>query len=123
MKTLLEWLEENRSKLENGVYEVTGLGNICYNDRLVNDDGCILTTDKYQVKDGVITLLQQHLPSLYTWLVSNDTDDGIFETDRSNLVWANGSVYKPETYVQPTTDKYKVLKGIVRKLGEHDQIS
>lgn len=57
MKTLLEWLEENRSKLSDGVYEVTGLGNICCNDRLVNDDGCVLTTDKYQVKNGNITQL------------------------------------------------------------------
>lgn len=57
MKTLLEWLEENRSTLEDGVYEVTGLGNICCNDRLVNDEGCKLTEDKYQVVDGVILLL------------------------------------------------------------------
>lgn len=57
MKTLLEWLEENRSTLKDGVYEVTGLGNICRNDRLVNDDGCILTTDKYEVRNGVILLL------------------------------------------------------------------
>lgn len=57
MKTLLEWLEENRNKLEDGVYEVTGLGNICHDDRLVNDDGCMLTTDKYEVRNGVITLL------------------------------------------------------------------
>lgn len=182
MKTLLEWLEENRSTLKDGVYEVTGLGNICCNDRLVNDDGCILTTDKYEVRNGVITRvpqpllnleqwlmynnirngifetdskgliyvngfpedsetyvqpttdkyevvngvvarMSQPLPSLYTWLVSNDTGDGIFETDRSNLVLSNGSVYKPETYVQPTTDKYKVLKRVVRKLDEHEQSS
>lgn len=57
MKTLLEWLEENRSTLKDGVYEVTGLGNICCNDRLVNDDGCVLTANKYEVKNGNITLI------------------------------------------------------------------
>lgn len=57
MKTLLEWLEENRSALSDGVYEVTALGNIFCNDRLVNDDGCVLTTDKYEVMNGNITLL------------------------------------------------------------------
>lgn len=57
MKTLLEWLEENRSTLKDGVYEVTGLGNICRDDKLINDDGCKLTEDKYQVVDGIITLL------------------------------------------------------------------
>ncbi len=123
MKTLLEWLEENRSTLKDGVYEVTGLGNICRDDKLTNNIKCKYTSDKYQVVDGVITLLTQPLQSLYSWLASNDTADGVFETDGKGLLWVNGNLYEPETYVQPTTDKYKVLKGIVRKLGEHEQTS
>lgn len=56
--TLLEWLENNRSTLKDGVYEVTGLGNICHNDRLINDDGCEVTNDSYKVENGVIHLLE-----------------------------------------------------------------
>lgn len=58
MKTLLEWLEENRSTLKDGVYEVTDSGNISCDDKLVGHS-CKVTTDKYQVKNGVITLLTQ----------------------------------------------------------------
>lgn len=182
MKTLLEWLEENRSTLKDGVYEVTGLGNICRDNKLINHYKCKSTSDKYKVVDGVITLItqpllnleqwliynnirngifetdrkgliyangfpedsetyvhpttdkyqvvngvvarmSQPLQSLYSWLASNDTADGVFETDGNDLLWINGDIYEPETHVQPTTDKYKVLKSIVRKLGEHEQTS
>lgn len=57
MKTLLEWLEDNRSTLKDGVYEVSALGNIFCNSRLFDDSGCFFTSDKYEVKNGNITLL------------------------------------------------------------------
>lgn len=113
MKTLLEWLEENRSTLKDGVYEVTGLGNICCDDRLVNEDGCKFTEDKYNVNNGHITLLTQPLLSLEQWLMYNKFRNGVFETDGNGLVWANGDVYEPETHVKPTTDKYQVVDGVI----------
>lgn len=116
--TLLEWLEENRSTLKDGVYEVTGLGNICCNDRLVNDDGCVLTTDKYEVVDGVITLITQPLLNLKQWLMYNDIRNGIFETDSKGLIYVNGFPGESETYVHPTTDKYEVVNGIITLLAQ-----
>lgn len=113
MKTLLEWLEENRSTLKDGVYEVTGFGNICHDDRIINAVGCVITTDKYQVKDGVITVLQQPLLNLEQWLKYNKFRNGVFETDGNGLVWANGDVYEPETHVQPTADTYRVVDGVI----------
>lgn len=63
MKTLIEWLEDNRSTLKDGVYEVTGLGSICHNDRLINAYSCMITTNKYQVKGGAITKINEVPPS------------------------------------------------------------
>lgn len=59
MKTLLEWLEENRSTLKDGVYEISHLNNIFCDYKAVMLDAVdiSLTRDKYQVKNGVITLL------------------------------------------------------------------
>lgn len=114
MKTLLEWLEENRSTLKDGVYEVTELGNICCNDRLIKDDGLtLINTDKYNVKDGVITRIPQPLLNLEQWLMYNNIRNGVFETDGDGLVWANGDVYEPETHVQPTTDTYQIVDSAI----------
>ncbi|QXO10368.1 hypothetical protein [Proteus phage vB_PmiM_ZX7] len=57
MKTLLEWLEENRSNLEDGIYEyVTGGGVYCQGTVLAV--GVInYTMDKYMVQDGNISLI------------------------------------------------------------------
>lgn len=60
MKTLLEWLEENRSSLRDGVYEVSGMGNLVYNGNFFAGsaygdgdlDGEGMT---YQILDGIIT--------------------------------------------------------------------
>lgn len=57
MKTLLEFLEENRSTLKDGVYEVTKFGNIRRDTYVFDADGLMLTTDKYEVKNGNITLI------------------------------------------------------------------
>lgn len=59
MKTLLEWLEENRSTLKDGVYDISPFYNIFCDDKSVMLDAVDVsrTRDKYQVKDGVITLL------------------------------------------------------------------
>lgn len=57
MKTLLEWLEENRSELEDGIYEyVTGGGVYCQGTVL--SVGVIdYTMDKYMVENGNISLI------------------------------------------------------------------
>ena len=59
MKTLLEWLEENSSTLKDGVYEINKEGMIVTGNRIICDY-CELTTDKYQVKNGNITLVNKY---------------------------------------------------------------
>lgn len=60
MKTLLEWLEENRSSLRDGIYEVSGMGNLVYNGAKFNTAEYrefSICTDKYELKGGDISLL------------------------------------------------------------------
>lgn len=61
MKTLLEWLEENRSTLKDGVYYISHLNNIFCNQRavLLNADDVKRCDNVYQVKDGGITLVNK----------------------------------------------------------------
>lgn len=60
MKTLLEFLEENRSKLKDGVYSVSGMGNLIFNNGML--DGSVIrwrelakTDEKYVLHDGKVT--------------------------------------------------------------------
>lgn len=59
MKTLLEWLEDNRSTLKDGVYNISHINNIFCNQRTVaiNMNNVERCDDRYQVKNGNITLL------------------------------------------------------------------
>lgn len=61
MKTLLEFLEENRSGLRDGVYEIAGIDrHLMYNGVRFPSSECWgfdLCTDKYELKDGNISLV------------------------------------------------------------------
>ncbi|MFA1583719.1 hypothetical protein [Proteus mirabilis] len=58
MKTLLEWLEENRSKLEDGVYECLIGGSVwCGETGFRSVESVVDTTDKYKVENGNISLI------------------------------------------------------------------
>lgn len=57
MKTLLEWLEENRSKLSDGVYEYR-TGGVASNGVDHSCNGAInFTYDRYKVENGNISLI------------------------------------------------------------------
>lgn len=59
MKTLLEFLEENRSSLRDGTYEVNAIGNLVYNTINFSYDefgSFYLCTDVYMLKGGDISL-------------------------------------------------------------------
>lgn len=58
--TLLEWLENNRGSLVDGVYRLGAHTNCIFrNDQLVKFTWgmCLHTTNKYKVENGVITLI------------------------------------------------------------------
>lgn len=58
MKTLLEWLEENRSKLKDGVYECLIGGSVwCGETGFRSVESVVDTTDKYKVENGNISLI------------------------------------------------------------------
>ena len=57
MKTLLEWLEENRSELKDGVYEYM-TGGVATNGVDYSCNGAInFTFDRYKVENGNISLI------------------------------------------------------------------
>lgn len=57
MKTLLEWLEENRSKLSDGIYEYR-TGGVATNGVDYSCNGAInFTFDRYKVENGNISLI------------------------------------------------------------------
>lgn len=60
MKTLLEWLEENRSKLSDGVYEYR-TGGVATNGVYRSCNGSInYTLDRYKVENGNISLITSY---------------------------------------------------------------
>lgn len=68
MKTLLEFLEDNRSKLSNGVYEVSGMGNLVFNGVRFDAMGVgelQQTDDRYIINDGRIKQLLSESDSFH----------------------------------------------------------
>lgn len=68
MKTLLDFLEENRSDLRDGVYGVSGMGSLVFNGKLYSGDLCQLgnfkkTDDEYKVFNGMIKKINEVPPS------------------------------------------------------------
>lgn len=57
MKTLIEWLEENRSSLRDGFYEYATGGFVARNRKRVNAININPTFDRYEVKNGNISLI------------------------------------------------------------------
>lgn len=59
MKTLLEWLEDNRSMLPDGVYAASGAGGICRDGKYISGTTLSVSSDteKYKVKNGSISLI------------------------------------------------------------------
>lgn len=63
MKTLLEWLKDNRSTLKDGVYSYACGGCVSFNGfNIAVDVLKMYTPDEYMVKNGVITLLTPAAP-------------------------------------------------------------
>lgn len=57
MKTLLEWLEENRSRLSDGIYEYMPGGNVYCKGSIVAIKAIAYTLDRYKVENGNISLI------------------------------------------------------------------
>ena len=118
MKTLLEWLEENRSTLKDGLYNISHLNNIFCNQRTValNVDDVKRCDDVYQVKDGVITLYDpKPVRSLDQWLNITKLKDGLYTYD-TGVVYCDGEVFAQPVHLNPTLDEYRVIDGVVTLL-------
>lgn len=104
MKTLLEWLEDNRCNLKDGVYRVGWPGVIVHDGvTLYQQGGYIsLTIEKYVLKNGSISLVQEtrRMKTLLEWLEENRSTlkDGVYEVSgMGNLVY-NGTTYSGSAY-------------------------
>lgn len=81
MKTLLEFLEENRSKLENGMYSVSRKGSLIFNHifivgKIYGCEGLKVTDDEYNVFNGVITKINEVEPPSFPKTASDYLKDG-----------------------------------------------
>lgn len=67
MKTLLEWLEENRSSLRDGIYEVNSMGNVLHNGKCFWWHADVqVTSNKYDLFNGNITPINAWTPATDT---------------------------------------------------------
>lgn len=60
MKTLLEWLRDNRGGLSDGVYSVFGSGCVSLNESALCGNKVEYTEDKYTVKNRAIVLIESN---------------------------------------------------------------
>lgn len=70
MKTLLEFLEENRNILSDGIYGVSGMGNLVFNGRKFSgyaygNGELQQTEDNYVFFNGAITKINEVPPSFH----------------------------------------------------------
>lgn len=81
MKTLIEFLEENRSKLDNGIYTVSEMGNLVFN-KVIFAGGKFScrelrkTDDEYKVFNGMITKINEVEPPSFPKTASDYLKDG-----------------------------------------------
>lgn len=91
--TLLEWLENNRGSLVEGVYSVDNTGGIFCDDRYVKYScgQCESSTDRYKVENGVITLIDDSKITLLEWLVNNfeSLENGKYIVDGRGVIFHN----------------------------------
>lgn len=90
--TLLEWLENNRGSLEDGIYNIGyNTGGVFCDDRYVKYScgQCEYTTDKYKVENGVITLIDDSKITLLEWLVnhSKSLENGKYMVDGRGMIF------------------------------------
>lgn len=92
MKTLIEFLEENRSKLKNGVYGVSRTGNLLFNEaEHINPMGVgklQQTDDEYKFFNGVITKINEVAPPVIAAKTASD-----YLKDGADLLSERGKQY------------------------------
>lgn len=126
MKTLLEYLEENRCNLKDGVYRVGWPGVIVHDGvTLYQQGGYIsLTKEEYVLKNGSISLVQEtrRMKTLLEFLEENRSTlrDGVYEVSgMGNLVY-NGTTYAGSAYGDGELDgegfTYHLKNGVIAKI-------
>lgn len=71
--TLLEWLENNRSSLEDGVYDVRAGGVVYRSGCMASSELSVNhTSEKYKVENGVITLIDEFRDGNLYHVLGND---------------------------------------------------
>lgn len=127
MKTLLEWLEDNRCNLKDGVYRVGWPGVIVHDGVTLSEpegEPISLTKEEYVLKNGSISLIPEtnRMKTLLEFLEENcgGLRDGIYEVSgMGNLVY-NGTTYAGSAYGDGELDgegfTYRLNNGVITRV-------
>lgn len=122
--TLLEWLENNRGSLEDGVYEYCN-HCVCHNRKVLESYNIEYTIDKYKVENGVITLIDNSKITLYEWLVNHfeGLENGKYIVDSQGVIFHNNKALYQKQSVFKTSEIYEFRDGnLYHVLGNDKQL-
>lgn len=123
--TLLEWLENNRGKLSNGVYGVFRSCCVSLNDSALYGNHVEYTTDKYKVENGVITLIDDSKITLLEWLVNHSKllEKGKYMVDGRGVIFHGNKALHQKQSVFKTNEIYEFWDGnLYHLLGDDRQL-
>lgn len=123
--TLLEWLENNRGKLSNGVYGVFRSCCVSLNYSALYGNHVEYTTDEYKVENGAITLIDASKITLYEWLVnhSKSLENGKYIVDGRGVIFRNNKALHQKQSVFKTNEIYEFRDGnLYHVLGNDKQL-
>ncbi|QHJ72862.1 hypothetical protein [Proteus phage 2207-N35] len=120
--TLLEWLENNRGKLSNGVYGVFR-NCVSLNDSALYGNEVEYTTDKYKVENGAITLIDDSKIILYEWLVNNfeSLENGKYIVDGRGVIFRDNKALHQKQSVFKTNEIYEFRDGNLYHVLDNDK--
>lgn len=124
MKTLLEWLEDNRCNLKDGVYRVGWPGVIVHDGVTLSEpegEAISLTKEEYVLKNGSISLVQEtrRMKTLLEWLEENRSilNEGVYRVGWPGVIIRDGNTISSKC-VSLTDDSYKFFNGVITKINE-----
>lgn len=125
MKTLLEWLEDNRCNLKDGVYRTGWPGVILHDRNVINSDRVSHSTEEYVLKNGSISMIQEtsQMKTLLEFMEENRSKliNGVYGVSGMGNLLFNGKQYDNPMGVgeiQQTNDEYEFFNGVIAKINE-----
>lgn len=125
--SLLEWLEDRRNDLEDGVYSVSENGGVYRNFEYMKfTSGKVqYSKDKYKVENGEITLVENSKITFYEWLINHfeGLKNGIYKVDGRGVIFHGNLPLHQKQSVMCTNEVYKFKDGnLYHMLGNDEQL-